>query len=181
MAQQNGSMTTAPGQPGTQTSDLGDNEAVLVNQDMINNGEMVTSSAALDSDVINNSNAMDNTAADFLPQQYIPPQYRHDRPAPDRRVQPSQSPVVDVQRNSIQNPLRTPTLPPKNLHNHVDPKINFKAPNSQDNTFPQRSGYNLFNQTDFPPLPSRFPPATQQHVEINNLPFKLDSFSGNLD
>ena len=58
MAQQNGSTSTAPGQPGIQTSDLGDNEAVLVNQDMINNGEIVTSTAALDSDVINNSNAI---------------------------------------------------------------------------------------------------------------------------
>ena len=181
MAQQNGSTTTAPGQPGTQTSDLGDNEAVLVNQDMINNGAIVTSTAALDSDIINNSNAMNNTAADFLPQQYIPPQHRHDRPAPDRQVQQSQSQVVDVQRNSIQNPMRTPTLPPKNLHNHVDPKINFWAQNSQDNTVPQRTAYNLFNQTDFQPLPSRFPPAIQQHVEINNLPFKLNSFSGNPD
>ena len=77
--------------------------------------------------------------------------------------------------------MRTPTLPPKILHNHVDPKINFRATNSQDSTFPQRSDYNLFNQTDFPPLHSRFPPTTQQIVEINNLPFKLDSFSGNPD
>ena len=124
---------------------------------------------------------MDNTAADFLPQQYIPPQRRHDRPSPDRHVQQSESQVVDVQRNSIQNPLRTPTLPPKNLHNHVDPKINFRAQNTQDNEFPQRSDYNLFTQADFPPLPSKFQPVTQQNVEINNLPFKLDSFSGNPD
>ena len=55
------------------------------------------------------------------------------------------------------------------------------ALNSQDNTFPQRSDYNLFNQADFPPLPTRFPSTTQQNVEINNLPFKLDSSSGNLD
>ena len=41
MAQQDRSTTTAPGQPGTQTSHLRDNEAVLVNQDMINNGEIV--------------------------------------------------------------------------------------------------------------------------------------------
>ena len=121
---------------------------------------------------------MDNTAADFLPQQYIPPQHRHDRPAPDRRVQQSQA--VDVQRNSIQNPLRTPTLALKNLHNHVDPKIKFRAQNSQDTTFPQRSDYNLFNHADFPPLPSRFQLVTQ-NVEINNLPFRLDSFSGNPD
>ena len=114
-------------------------------------------------------------------QQYIPPQHRHNRPAPDRRVQQSQSQAVDVQRNSIQNPLRTPTLPPKNLHNHVDPKIKFRAPNSQDTTFSQTSDYNLFNQADFPPLPSRFQLVTQQNVEINNLPFKLDSFSGTPD
>ena len=118
---------------------------------------------------------MDNTAADFLPQQYIPPQPQHDRSAPDRRVKKAQSPVVDVQCNPIHNPLRPHTLPPTNLHNHVDPKINFRAQNSQDNTFLQTSGYNLFNQTDFPPLPYRFPPTTQQNVEINNLPFKLDS------
>ena len=73
MAQQDGSTTTAPGQTGTQTGALIDNEFVLVNQDMINNGEIVTSNAAFDSDVINNSNVMDNTAADFLHQQHIPP------------------------------------------------------------------------------------------------------------
>ena len=129
---------------------------------MINNGEIVTSTAALDS-----SNAMGSTSADFLPQQHIPPQNFQHRPAPDRQVQQSQSPAVDVQCNSIQNPLRTHTLPPKNLHNHVNPKINFRAQNSQDNTFPQRSDYNLFNQTDFPPLPTKFAPATQQNVEIN--------------
>ena len=50
----------------------------------MNNGENMSSNAALDSDVINNSNAMDNTAADFLPQQHIPPQHWQDRPAPDR-------------------------------------------------------------------------------------------------
>ena len=148
---------------------------------MINNGEIVTRNAALVRDVINNTNVMDNTAADFLPQQYILPQHRHDRPAPDKQVQQSQSQAVDVQRNSIQNLLRTPTLPLQNLHNHVDPKINFRAQNSQDNEFPQRSDYNLFTQADFPPLPSRFQPVTQQNVEINNLPFKLDSFSGNPD
>ena len=71
--------------------------------------------------------------------------------------------------------------PTQNLHNHVDPKINFRAQNSQDNEFPQRSDYNLFTQADFPPLPSRFQPVTQQNFEINNLPFKLDSFSGNPD
>ena len=168
MAQQNGSTTTAPGQPGTQTSDLRDNEAVLVNQDMINNGEIVTSTAALASDVINNSNAMDSTAADFLPQQHIPPQHRHDRPAPDRRVQQSQSPVVDVQCNPIHNPLRPPTLLPTNLHNHVDPKVNFRAQNSQDHTFSQRPDYNLFNQTDFPPLPTRFPIFTFQGIAGNS-------------
>ena len=181
MAQQDGSTTTTRGQPVPQTEDLEDNEVILASQDMINNGEIVTSTAALDSDVIDNSNVMDNTAADFQPQQYIPPQHRHNRPAPDRRVQQSQSQAVHVQRNSIQNPLRTPTLPPKNLHNHVDPKINFRAQNSQDNEFPQRSDYNLFTQADFQPLPSRFQPVTQQNVEINNLPFKLDSFSGNPD
>ena len=72
MAQQDGSTTTPPGQPGTQTGDFRDHEAVLVNHDMINNGANVTSNAALDSDVINNSNAMDNTVVDFLPQQLIP-------------------------------------------------------------------------------------------------------------
>ena len=108
MAQQNRSTTTAPGQTGTQTGDLGDNEAVLVNQDMINN-----------------SNVMDNTAAKFLPQQHIPPQNRQHRPAPDRQRQQSQSLAVDVQRNPIQNPLRTQTLPPKTQHCHVDPQTNF--------------------------------------------------------
>ena len=152
MAQQDRSTTTAPGQPGTQTGNLGDNEVILASQDMINNGEIVTSTAVFDSDVINNSNAMNSIAADFLPQQYIPPQHRHDRLAPDRRVQQAQSPAVDVQCNPIHNPLRPTTLPPTNFHNHVDPKINFRAHNSQDNTFPQRSNYNLFNQTDFPPL-----------------------------
>ena len=179
MAQQDGSTTTTRGQPVPQTEDLEDDEVNLVNLDIINSGEIVTRNAALARDVINNSNVMDNTAADFLPQQYIPPQHWHDRPAPDRRVQQSQSQAVDVQRNSIQNPLRTPTLPLQNLHNHVDPKINFRAQNSQDNEFPQRSDYNLFTQADFPPLPSRFQPVTQQNVEINNLPFKLHSFSGN--
>ena len=96
MAQQAGSTTTAPGQPGTQTGNLGENEVILINQDVINNGEIVTSTAALDRDDINNSNAMDNTAADILPQQYIPPQHRHDRPAPDRHIQQSQSQAVDV-------------------------------------------------------------------------------------
>ena len=127
MAQQDGSTTTTRGQPVPQTKDLEDNEVILASQDMINNGEIVTSTAALDSDVIHNSNVMDNTTADFLPQQYIPPQ-----------------------------------------HNHVDPKINFRAQNSQDNEFPQRSDYNLFTQADFPPLPSRFQPVTQQTVEINS-------------
>ena len=164
-----------------QTGDHEDNEVNLVNQDIINSGEIVTSTAALDSDVINSSNVMDNTAADFLPQQCIPSQHRPNRPAPDRGLQQSQSPVVDVQRNSIQHPQRTPTLPPKNLHNHVDPKINFRAQNSQDNEFPQRSDCNLFTQADFPPLPTRFQPVTQQNLELNNLPFKLDSFSGNPD
>ena len=68
MAQQDGSTTTTRGQPVPQTEDLEDNEVILASQDMINNGEIVTSTAALDSDVINNSNVMDNTAADFLPQ-----------------------------------------------------------------------------------------------------------------
>ena len=68
MAQPDGNTTTAPGQPGTQTGDLGENKVNLINQGMINNGENVTSTAALDRDVINNSNGMDNTAADFLPQ-----------------------------------------------------------------------------------------------------------------
>ena len=174
-------MTTTRGQPVPQTGDHEDNEVNLVNQDIINNGEIVITIAALDRDVINNSNVMDNTAADFSSQLHIPPQHQHNRPAADRHVQQSQSQAVDVQRNSMQSPLRTPSLPPKNLHNHVDPKINFRAQNSQDNEFPQRSDYNLFTQADFPPLPSRFQPVTQQNVEIYNLPFKLDSFSGNPD
>ena len=172
MAQQDGSTTTTREQPVPQTEDLEDNEVILVNQDTIHHGEIVTRNAALARDVINNTNVMDNTAADFLPQQYIPPQHRHDRPAPDRRVQQSQSQAVDVQRNSIQNPLRTPTLPLRNLHNHMDPKIKFRAQILQDNAFPQRSDYNLFNHADFPPLPSRFQSVTQQNVEINN--FSLD-------
>ena len=28
-------------------------------------------------------------------------------------------------------------------------------------------------------MPTRFPPVTQQNVKLDNLPFKLDSFSGN--
>ena len=181
MAQQDGSTATTRGQPAPQTEDHEDNEVNLVNQDIINSGDIVTSTAALDRDVINNSNVMDITAADFLPRQCRPPQQQHDASTPDRRVQQSQSQAVDVQRNPIQNPLRTPTLPPKNLHNHVDPKINFRAQTSQDNEFPQTSDNNLFTPADFPPLPSRFQPVTQQNVEINNLPFKLDSFSGNPD
>ena len=55
MAQQDGSTTTTQGQPVPQTGDLKDNEVILVNQDMINNGEIVTSTAALDRDVIDNS------------------------------------------------------------------------------------------------------------------------------
>ena len=101
MAQQDGSTATVPGQPGTQIGDLGHNEVILASQDMINNGENVIRNAALDSDVINNSNAMDSTAADFLPQQHIPPQKWQHRTAPDRQVQQSQSLAVDVQRNSI--------------------------------------------------------------------------------
>ena len=181
MAQQDGSTTTTRGQPVPQTGDHEDNEVNLVNQDVIHNGEIVTSTAALDRDVIDNSNVMDNTAADFLPQQYISSQHRPDRPAPDRGLQQSQSQAADVQRNPIHNPLRTPTLPPKNLHNHVDPKINFRAQTSQVKEFPQRSDYNLFTQADFSPLPSRFQPVTEQNLELNNLPFKLDSFSGNPD
>ena len=68
MAQQNRSTTTAPGKPGTETGDLGDNEVILASQAMINNGEIVTNTAALDRDVINNSNVLDNTAANFLSQ-----------------------------------------------------------------------------------------------------------------
>ena len=135
MAQQDGSTATTRGQPALQTEDLEDDEVNLLNLDINNSGEIVTSTATLDSDVINNSNVMDNTAADFLPQQYIPTQHRHDRPVPDRGLQPSQPQVADVQRNPIHNPLRTPTLPPKNLHNHVDPKINFRAQTSQDKEF----------------------------------------------
>ena len=181
MAQQDGSMATTRGQPAPQTEDHEDNELNLVNQDIINSGDIVTSTADLDRDVINNSNVMDITAANFLPRQCRPPQQQQDASTPDRRVQQSQSQAVDVQRNPIQNPLSTPTLPPKNLHNHVDPKINFRAQTSQDNEFPQTSDNNLFTPADFPPLPSRFQPITQQNVEINNLPFKLDSFSGNPD
>ena len=181
MAQQDGSTATTRGQPAPQTEDHEDNEVNLVNQDIINSGDIVTSTAALDRDVINNSNVMDITAADFLPRQCRPLQQQHDASTPDRRVQQSQSQAVDVQRNRIQNPLRTPTLPPQNLHNHVDPKINFRAQTSQDNEFPQTSDNNLFTPADFPPLPYRFQPVTQQNLELNNLPFKLDSFSGNPD
>ena len=122
---------------------------------------------------------MDNTATDFLPQQHIPPQNRKHRPAPDRQVQQSQSPAADVQRNPIHNPLRTQTLPPQNPHSHVDPQITFITQNSQEKTLPQGTGYSLFNQADFPPLPTRFPSVKQENVQLNNLPFKLDSFSGN--
>ena len=79
MAQQDVSTTTTRGQPVPQTEDLEDDEVILVNQDTIHHGEIVTRNAALARDVINSSNIMDNTAADFLPQQYIPPQHRHDR------------------------------------------------------------------------------------------------------
>ena len=112
MAQQDGSTTTTRGQPVPQTGDHEDYEVNLVNQDIINSGEIVTSTAALDRDVINNRNVVDNTAAEFLPRQCRPPQQQHDASTPDRRVQQSQSRAVDVQRNSIQNPLRTPTQKP---------------------------------------------------------------------
>ena len=79
---------------------------------MINYGENMTSAAALDIDVTNKSNAIDNIAANFLPQQHIPPQNRQHRPAPERQVQQLQSPVVDVQSNPIHNPLRPPTQKP---------------------------------------------------------------------
>ena len=69
-------------------SHLEDNEVSLVNQDTIHHGDIVTKNAALAGDVINNSNVMDNTAADFSSQLLIPPQHQHDRPAPDRHVQP---------------------------------------------------------------------------------------------
>ena len=76
MAQQDGSTATTRGQPAPQTEDLEDDEVNLFNLDINNSGEIVTSTATLDSDVINNSNVMDNTAADFLPQQYIPTRHR---------------------------------------------------------------------------------------------------------
>ena len=137
---------------------------------MINNSKNVTHNAALDNDATNTNTAMADAATDLSPHQDLP-QHKFNNHSYRRKMFSA----------TIQNPLRTTTLPPKNLHNHVDPKINFRAPNSQDNTFPQRTDYNLFNQTDFPPLPFRFPLATQQHVEIDNLTFKLHSFSGNPD
>ena len=107
-----------------------DNEVVLVNQDMINNGENVTNNAARDNDVVNNSNDMDNATAVFPPLQNLPPRNREHRP--NRQVQQSQSPAVVVQHNSIQNPQRTQTLPTYNPHCQVDPQITFRKQNLQE-------------------------------------------------
>ena len=142
---------------------------------MINNGETVTNNAVLDNDVINTNNAMDNAATNFSPHQDLPPRNRQHRPAPDRQVQQSQSLAVVVQRNPIQNPQRTQNPQTNSPHCQVDPPIIDSTQNSQEKALPQRSGYNSLNRADFPPLPTRFSPVTQQNVKIEYLPFKLDS------
>ena len=69
------------------------------------------------------------------------------------------SPEVIVQCNPIQNPHRAHPFPQDSPHLQVAPKIAFRMPPLQQ---PQRRGYQAFNTTDFPTLPTRFPlPHTQ--------------------
>ena len=150
--------TTDSGTSGSETGDHVDNPNNLPD---INN----------DNQAIDNNFVMDNLAVHA-------PHDQLDNPTPERQTQYRQSPEVIVQRNPIQHLHRTHPFPQDSPHLQVDPEISFRMP-----PLPQaeRPGYQPYNTTDFPPLPTRFPPITHASVKMDNLPFKLQSFSGNPD
>ena len=151
-------VTTASGNLGSETGDHLDNAEILAD---INN----------DNQAIDNHFVMDNPAAYAQHDQ----QYQ---PTPERQVQHRQSQEVIVQRNPIQNLHRAHLFPQDSPHLQVDPDIAFRMSPLQQ---AQRPGDQPYNTADFPPLPIRFSPTTHTSVKMDNLPFKLQSFSGNPD
>ena len=120
-------------------------------------GDHVDNSENL-ADINNDNQAINNNFVMDIPAAHAP-HNQLDHSTPERQAQYRQSPEVIVQRNPIQNLHRAHAFPQDSLHLQVDPDIAFRMPPLQQ---AERPGYQPYNATDFPPLPTRFPlPHTQ--------------------